>query len=130
MADLNSATLDDVKAWFTGHYGPNNAVLVLAGDVDLATARAKVGEWFGDIPRGPEVQMPKVTVTTLPATFAKQIHDLTNTTRIYRMWALPVLGYPAAVQLMMALGVCGLSTKSPLTHWKVGTGPGRATGST
>src|SRR3546814_828005 len=76
MADLNSATLDDVKAWFTGHYGPNNAVLVLAGDVDLATARAKVGEWFGDIPRGPGVQMPKVTVPTLPALFAKPFHYL------------------------------------------------------
>src|SRR3546814_2619661 len=91
MADLNSASLDDVKAWFTGHYGPNNAVLVLAGDIDLATAKAKVGEWFGDIPRGPEVQMPKVTVPALPAPFAKQVHDLIPTTRIYRMWAIPGL---------------------------------------
>src|SRR3546814_20277545 len=62
MADLNSASLDDVKAWFTGHYGPKNAVLVLAGDIDLAPATATEGEWLGDIPRGPEIQTPTGTV--------------------------------------------------------------------
>ena len=44
MNDLNAAALDDVKAWFRAWYGPNNAVLVLAGDIDLATAKAKVAE--------------------------------------------------------------------------------------
>src|SRR3546814_4607484 len=44
MADLNSASLDDVKKWFTDNYGPNNAVLVLAGDIDVPTAKAKVGD--------------------------------------------------------------------------------------
>ena len=58
MADLNSASLDDVKSWFHDNYGPNNAVLVLAGDIDVATARTMVGKWFGDIPRGPAVKMP------------------------------------------------------------------------
>ena len=40
MNDLNAATLTDVKDWFKNWYGPNNAVLVLAGDIDLATAKA------------------------------------------------------------------------------------------
>src|SRR3546814_15028505 len=35
MADLNAASLEDVKNWFRTWYGPNNAVLVLAGDIDL-----------------------------------------------------------------------------------------------
>ena len=35
------ASLDDVKTWFRSWYGPNNAVLVLAGDIDLATAKAE-----------------------------------------------------------------------------------------
>jgi predicted Zn-dependent peptidase len=42
MEDLNAASLDDVKKWFQTYYGPNNATLVLAGDIDLATAREKV----------------------------------------------------------------------------------------
>src|SRR4051794_21909219 len=42
MNDLDAAKLDDVKNWFRSWYGPNNAVLVLAGDIDLATAKDKV----------------------------------------------------------------------------------------
>ena len=53
MADLNAAALEDVKNWFRTWYGPNNAVLVLAGDIDVATAKAKVAKYFGDIPASP-----------------------------------------------------------------------------
>ena len=53
MNDLNAASLEDVKTWFKTWYGPNNAVLVLAGDIDLATAREKVAKYFGHIPAGP-----------------------------------------------------------------------------
>ena len=42
MADLDAASLADVGAWFHDRYGPNNAVLVLAGDIDAATARPMV----------------------------------------------------------------------------------------
>ncbi len=94
MGDLNSASLADVKKWFTDNYGPNNAVLVLAGDVDIATAKAKVQEWFGDIPRGPEVKAPVTSVPSLPAPLAKEVKDLVPTTRIYRMWAIPASTIP------------------------------------
>src|SRR5688500_8498097 len=48
MADLDAATLEDVKTWFKSWYGPNNAVLVLAGDIDVATAKEKVTRYFGE----------------------------------------------------------------------------------
>jgi len=116
MGDLNSASLDDVKKWFTDNYGPNNAVLVLAGDVDVATAKAKAQEWFGDIARGPAVQMPAVPVPTLPALLAKEIKDLVPTTRIYRMWAIPGLNDPEAVPLQMAMSVLGGLSSSRLDN--------------
>jgi hypothetical protein len=50
MNDLERGLAGDVKTWFRSWYGPNNAVLVLAGDIDLATAKAKVTRYFGDIP--------------------------------------------------------------------------------
>ncbi|MBF2755759.1 MAG: insulinase family protein [Gammaproteobacteria bacterium AqS3] len=50
MEDLNAATLDDVHQWFKDHYGPNNAVLVLAGDISAEEALAKVERYFGHIP--------------------------------------------------------------------------------
>ena len=52
MADLDVASLATVKDWFKDHYGPNNAVLVLAGDIDVAAAKTLVTRWFGDIPAG------------------------------------------------------------------------------
>lgn len=116
MGDLNSASLADVKKWFTDNYGPNNAVLVLAGDVDVVTAKAKVQEWFGDIPRGPAVQMPAVPVPTLPAPLAKEVKDLVPTTRIYRMWAIPGLNDPEAVPLQMAMSVLGGLSSSRLDN--------------
>jgi predicted Zn-dependent peptidase len=116
MADLNSASLDDVKKWFSDNYGPNNAVLVLAGDVDVATAKAKVQEWFGDIPKGPEVKAPPTSVPTLPAPLAKEVKDLVPTTRLYRMWAIPGLNDAEAVPLQMAMGVLGGLSSSRLDN--------------
>jgi zinc protease len=55
MEDLNDASLDDVKEWFKTYYGPNNAVIVLAGDIDPQVAFEKVKKYFGDIPAGPPI---------------------------------------------------------------------------
>ena len=56
MADLNAASLDDVKEWFKEYYGAANAVLVIAGDITPEAAKAKVEKYFGDIPAGPALK--------------------------------------------------------------------------
>ncbi len=90
MADLSRPRSADVKQWFSDNYGPNNAVLVLAGDIDAATARAKVEKWFGDIPGGPGDQAGRMRrCRRCGAPRAKTIKDQVATTRIYRMWADP-----------------------------------------
>ncbi|HEV2987005.1 MAG TPA: pitrilysin family protein [Candidatus Angelobacter sp.] len=53
MDDLNAASVDDVKEFFRIYYAPNNAVLVLTGDLELSDALAKVKKYFGSIPRQP-----------------------------------------------------------------------------
>ncbi len=107
MADLDSASLDDVKGWFNDHYGPNNAIIVLAGDIDATTAKAKVAKWFGDIKPGPKVKPVSAPVPTLPAPVAKTIKDQVATTRIYRMWAIPGLDNPDYLPLELAGSVLG-----------------------
>ena len=52
MPDLTAASYDDVVAFFKKYYAPTNASLVVAGDIDPATARALVEKWFGDVKRG------------------------------------------------------------------------------
>ncbi len=123
MGDLDAASLGDVKKWFTDNYGPNNAVLVLAGDVNVATAKAKVQEWFGDIPRGPEVKAPQTAIPTLPAPLAKEVKDLVPTTRIYRMWAIPGLNDAEGVPLQMATAVLGGLSSSRLDNAMVRKDP-------
>jgi hypothetical protein len=80
---------------------------VLAGDIDLATAKAKVARWFGAIPAGPAVQPMSVPVPTLPAPVSKTIKDQIATTRIYRVWTIPGLDNPEYLPLQMAGVVLG-----------------------
>ncbi len=107
MADLSSASLADVRGWFKDHYGPNNAILVLAGDIDTSTARDKVTRWFGAIPSGPAIKPVSAPVPTLDAVRDKTIKDQVATTRIYRMWAIPGLDNPDHLPLTTAGLVLG-----------------------
>ncbi len=51
MADLDSAKVEDVQAFFNLYYAPNNAVLTVVGDFDPAQARQLIQEYYGDIPK-------------------------------------------------------------------------------
>jgi predicted Zn-dependent peptidase len=51
MADLDAASVDDVKQFFKTYYAPNNAVVALVGDIDTKEALAKAKKYFGPIPR-------------------------------------------------------------------------------
>jgi zinc protease len=64
MADLNAATIDDVKDFFRIYYAPNNAVLTLVGDFDPDEALAKIKKYFGSIPAQPTP--PKVDLADEP----------------------------------------------------------------
>lgn len=88
-ADLDAATLADVRGWFGDHYGPNNAVLVLAGDIDLSTAQEKVTHWFGQIPAGPTPARYAGWVPQRTATTSATMHDRVATPRLSRSWAVP-----------------------------------------
>ncbi|BBF68431.1 M16 family metallopeptidase [Sphingomonas bisphenolicum] len=107
MADLNAASLADVQSWFKTHYGPNNAVLVLAGDIDAATAKAKVEKWFGNIAAGPAPKDVDATVPTLDKDVEKVMHDNVAATRLYRNWIVPGVNSDELQQLDLAMTVFG-----------------------
>ncbi|MCB0478492.1 MAG: insulinase family protein [Crocinitomicaceae bacterium] len=50
ISHIENATLEDVKAFFYKHYGPQNAILSIAGNFELDYIKEKVNHWFGDIP--------------------------------------------------------------------------------
>ena len=55
LEDLQNATLQDVKTFFKKWYVPNNATLVLSGDIDIEQATKWVKKYFNEIPRGEEI---------------------------------------------------------------------------
>ncbi len=116
VTDLDKASLADVKSWFRAKYGPNNAVLVLAGDIDAKAARPLVEKYFGDIPRGPAVTPIAADVPTLAAPKAETIYDRVATTRLYRSWAVPGLTDRELVPLDVAVSVLGGLSSSRLDN--------------
>ncbi|MEM7764590.1 MAG: pitrilysin family protein [Pseudomonadota bacterium] len=89
MEDLNASTLDDVKTWFSTYYGPNNAVLVLAGDITPEVAREKAERFFGDIPPGPPLAKHEAWVPELVGEHREVLQDRVPQTRLYKAWVAP-----------------------------------------
>lgn len=107
MADLSAASLDDVRSFFSDNYGPNNVVLALAGDVDVATARAAVERWFGDIPRGPDVPQVVAEPVTLAAPIYEEMADQVSQIRVTRNWTGPGMTHADAVPLQIGAYILG-----------------------
>ncbi len=61
MAHLDAASLDEFKAFFKKYYVPNNAVLSIAGDLNIDSTKELIKAYFGEIPAGPKVEEPKIT---------------------------------------------------------------------
>lgn len=116
LEDLAAASLDDMKNWFTDHYGPNNSVLVLAGDINAAQAKPLVQKWFGDIKRGKDVAPVNAPIPTLEAPKKIVMKDKVPTTRIYRNWVVPGLADPESNALYVGASVLGGLASSRLDN--------------
>jgi predicted Zn-dependent peptidase len=94
MEDLAAASLDDVKEFSRTYYSPDNAVLTIAGDFDLAQARALVQEYFGPFERSSS--RPPLPDMTVPARFGMSLRqvvpDNVSLPRIFMACRSPVFG--------------------------------------
>ncbi len=86
MADLNAASLEDVKEWFKTYYGPSNATLVVAGDVKPEDVKARVEKYFGHIPPGPPVDRPVAWVAKRSGEQRLELQDRVPQARVYLAW--------------------------------------------
>ncbi len=86
MEDLNAASLADVKEWFKTYYGPNNATLVVAGDVSAADVKARVERFFGDIPPGPPLDRQEAWVAKRTGEQRQEMQDRVPQARVYLVW--------------------------------------------
>ena len=75
MEHLDAATLDEFLAFNKKFYVPNNAVLVVAGDIDINTTKKMVEDYFGSIPRGADIVRKKITEDPITETLSAKAYD-------------------------------------------------------
>lgn len=86
MADLQKATVDDVKNFFRLYYAPSNATLAIVGDFDPAQAKTFVRKYFGDLKGGAKITRPHLTAPTLSAEKRFTFEDRVQVPRLYITW--------------------------------------------
>jgi zinc protease len=87
MTDLSAASVEDVKDFFRHHYTPDNASLVIAGDVNTDSVRQLVTRYFGDIPRGPAIPRSTAAPVGIAHDTAAVLEDKVELARAFYDWA-------------------------------------------
>jgi zinc protease len=105
MEDLTAASHADVVEFFKKYYAPNNASLVIAGDIDFDRTRALVEKWFGEIPRGVVVEPIAPPSAILTGVQKKTLTDKVSLPRLYLGWLTPRYYAPGDSALDVASSV-------------------------
>jgi zinc protease len=106
MEDLTAASHEDVVAFFKKYYAPNNASLVIAGDIDFDRTQQLVEKWFGEIPRGAVVEpLAPPVAPLLTEVKRKTITDQVQLPRLHLAWLTPPAYSPGDAALDVAASI-------------------------
>lgn len=115
MEHLNAATLEEVKRFFDTYYVPNNAVLVIAGDIDVEKTKKLVEKYFGDIPKGKyEIKRPNVTEPPLTQQVKDTIYDNIRLPAVFIAFKIPKDGEKDFYALELLSNILGSGKSSRL----------------
>jgi zinc protease len=114
MADLSAASLADVREFFATWYAPNNATLVVAGNVKTADVRALVRKYFANIPRGPAIVRNQPLVSRITRDTVLVLEDRVELPRLYLFWLTPGAWQPDDAALRVAAYVLSGAKSSRL----------------
>lgn len=105
--DIQAAKLEDVRDFFKRYYCPNNASLVIVGDIDKVKTKALIEKYFGSIPRGEPV--PAITATTPPITAERRVAmtDKVTLPRVYMLYLTPPIFKPGDAEATVAANILG-----------------------
>lgn len=98
-ADIQNAKLADVRDFFKRYYGPNNASIVIAGDIDKVKTRALVAKYFGSFKKSPPVVHPKVATPAIARERRITVPDRVELPRLYMAWLTPPAFQPGDAEL-------------------------------
>ncbi len=113
MEDLSAASHEDVQEFFRTYYAPNNASLVVAGDIDIAAAKALVEKWFAEVPRGKPVPPVAPPAAMLTEVTRRTMTDQVQLPRLYLGWLTPATYQPgdAALDVVASLLAGGKNSR-------------------
>ena len=103
--DLDAATLDDVRAFFRTWYVPNNATLVVAGDIDPVATRQLVEKYFGPIVGRPLPARPSAPKVELAGQVRVDVEAGVELPRVVLAWPTPAFFAPADGELDLLAAV-------------------------
>jgi zinc protease len=98
-ADIQNAKLEDIKHFFMHYYRPNNASLVIVGDIDKAKTKQLVAKYFGGFKRGEPVVKPHVVTPPITAERRLVVHDQVELPRVFMGWLTPPAFKPGDAEL-------------------------------
>ena len=116
MADLDAATLEDVRAFHSTYYVPNNATLVVAGDFDPGQVTQWAEKYFGSIPKGSKPiprDIPKEPAQTVERR-ATDYHSNTPLPAVVLTYHVPEAGTPDLYALEVASNILSSGESSRL----------------
>jgi zinc protease len=99
MEDLTAASAEDVREFFRKYYAPQNASLVIAGDINPVEARKKVEYWFADVKPGKSADPIEVPPVVLPGIVKDTLTDQVQLPRLSLVWLSPALYAPGDAEL-------------------------------
>jgi predicted Zn-dependent peptidase len=114
MEHLEAAQEEDYKQFYEDFYVPNNAVLTLAGDIDIEEAKALVEKYFSDIPRGAQpVYRPNIVEPPLTGQVRDTVPDNVQLPAVIQTYRIPAQGTPDyyAVDMLSRLLSSGESSR-------------------
>lgn len=125
-AHLEEAKLEDFKDFYDTFYVPNNATLVIAGDLDYGKTEALVRKYFTEIPKGANnIPRPSIEIEKLTSEVMGIVYDNIQLPAIFQGYQIPKIGHPDTYALDL-LGTYLLSGKSSLMYRELVDGSQKA----
>jgi zinc protease len=122
IQDLERATMDDVRAFFTAYYAPSNATLALAGDIEIEPTKKLIERYFGSLPTRPRPERPRLVTPPLAAADRLQIEEPVSLAKVTVAWIVPPAFTPDEAAIELGTHVLGSGKASRLYRDLVVTG--------
>ena len=114
LKHIEEATLSDVKAFFFKHYTPCNAIMVVAGNVDMEEVKRLADKWFGDIPSGERYQRNLPQEPVQQEARRLTVHRDVPLDAFYKCWHMPSRLHKGYYAVDLITDILGGSTSSRL----------------